>query len=56
MDFQPHKDHVELKGFGFATFDDIASHVQYTPDGALIAFDTTSYGRQDTILVVVSRS
>jgi hypothetical protein len=52
MDFRHNKDHIELKGFGFATFDDVASHVQYTPDGALIAFDSTSYGVQDTILVV----
>jgi hypothetical protein len=52
MDFQPDKDHIELKGFNFTTFDDVASHVQYTSDGALIAFDTTSYGVQDTILVV----
>jgi hypothetical protein len=52
MDFQPKKDHIELKGFGFTTFDDVASHLQSTPDGALIAFDTTSYGVQDTILVI----
>ncbi len=51
FDFQPAKDRIELKGFGLTTFDDVASHIQYTLDGALIGLTTSWYG-QDTILVV----
>jgi hypothetical protein len=46
-DFQNTKDHIQLEGFGFESFNDVASHIQYTADGALITFDAS-----DTILVV----
>ncbi|HKR86797.1 MAG TPA: hypothetical protein VJS38_01355 [Phenylobacterium sp.] len=46
MDFEPGKDRIELQGFGFAGFQDLASHFQTTADGVLISFDT-----QDDILV-----
>jgi hypothetical protein len=52
MDFESGKDHIELKGFGFTNFADVSGLVQSTPDGALITFDTTSYGLHDSILVV----
>ena len=51
MDFQAGKDHIELKDFGFTDFSDVAGHVHDTPDGALITFDTISYGHDDSILV-----
>jgi len=47
MDFEPGKDHIELDGFGFASFNDVAPLIQYTADGALITFDT-----DNSILVV----
>jgi Ca2+-binding RTX toxin-like protein len=46
MDFQPGKDHIELDGFGFGTFQVLASHFQATPNGVLISFDAN-----DDILV-----
>jgi hypothetical protein len=39
MDFQPGQDRIELKGFCFRCFQDLASHFQATPDGVLISFD-----------------
>jgi Ca2+-binding RTX toxin-like protein len=47
MDFQPGQDHIELKGFGFNNFNDVASHIQDTPNGALITFDAN-----DSVLIV----
>ena len=52
LDFQSGKDHIQLRDFGFTSFDDVASHLQSTSDGAVIAFDTMSFGVQDSILVV----
>jgi hypothetical protein len=46
MDFQPGKDRIELDGFGFSGFQDVAKLFQSTPDGALISFDAN-----DDILV-----
>lgn len=46
MDFQLGKDIIELAGFGFTGFQDLASHFQATPDGVLISFDAN-----DDILV-----
>ncbi len=46
-DFETGKDHIELDGYGFGNFNDIASKIQYTTDGALIIFDAN-----DSILVV----
>ena len=46
MDFQPGKDRIELDGFGFGSFQDLATHFQNTPDGTLISFDAA-----DDILV-----
>jgi hypothetical protein len=39
MDFEPGKDRIELDGFGFSGFADLASHFQTTADGVLISFD-----------------
>ena len=47
MDFQPGKDHIELQGFSFNGFSDLASHVQDTSQGALITFDAN-----DSVLVM----
>jgi hypothetical protein len=47
MDFQQGKDHIELDGYGLKNFKDVASHIQYTADGALITFDAS-----DSILLV----
>jgi len=46
MDFQPGKDHIELEGFGFTSFKDLATHFTATADGVLISFD-----QMDDILV-----
>jgi len=46
MDFQPGKDRIELDGFGFAGFQDLATHFQAAADGVLISFDAN-----DDILV-----
>ena len=46
MDFEPGKDHIELKGSGFTSFQDLASHIQDTVAGSLISFDAS-----DSILV-----
>lgn len=53
-DFTPGQDHIQLVDFGFTGFNDVASLIQYTPDGALITFDTVSYYNNplhDSILV-----
>jgi hypothetical protein len=39
MDFEPGKDRIELDGFSFSGFADLASHFQTTADGVLISFD-----------------
>jgi hypothetical protein len=39
LDFQLGKDHLELDGFGFSGFQDLASHFQPTVGGVLISFD-----------------
>ncbi|MDB5449835.1 MAG: hypothetical protein JWQ52_963 [Phenylobacterium sp.] len=39
MDFQPGKDRIELDGFGFGSFQVLASHFRTTPEGVLISFD-----------------
>ena len=46
MDFQTGKDHIDLSNYEFASFQDVAGDIQYTPDGALIAFDAN-----DSVLV-----
>jgi Ca2+-binding RTX toxin-like protein len=46
-DFQPGKDHIELDGFGFGSFNDVANDIQYNANGALITFDPN-----DSIVVV----
>lgn len=46
MDFQPAKDHIELDGFGFGSFQALAKLFHTTPDGVLISFDAN-----DDILV-----
>jgi len=46
-DFERGKDHIDLKAFGFGGFNDLASHIQDTQDGALIVFDAN-----DSILVL----
>ena len=47
MDFQPGVDHIQLNGFGFGSFSDLAQHIQYTPQGASIVFDAN-----DSILII----
>ncbi|HKT53630.1 MAG TPA: hypothetical protein VJP88_04215 [Caulobacteraceae bacterium] len=39
MDFQPGKDRIELEGFGFGGFNDVAKLFQTTADGTLISLD-----------------
>ncbi len=39
MDFQPGKDRIELAGFGFGSFQDVANLFHATPEGVLISFD-----------------
>jgi len=52
MDFQPGKDHIELDGFGFNGFADLASHFEETADGVLIGFD----GNDDILLRGVTKA
>ena len=42
-DFQPGQDIIDLRNFGFTGFNDVASLIQYTSDGALITFETIAY-------------
>ena len=42
MDFEPGKDRIELDGFGLTGFQDLASHLQTTPDGVLISLDAAN--------------
>ena len=42
MDFEGGTDHIELNGFGFTKFSDIANDIQYNADGALITFDSSN--------------
>jgi Ca2+-binding RTX toxin-like protein len=46
-DFERGKDHIDLKAFGFGSFNDVASLIEDTQNGALISFDAN-----DSILVV----
>jgi hypothetical protein len=46
-DFERGKDHIDLRAFGFSSFNDVASHIEDTQNGALISFDAN-----DSILVV----
>ncbi|CAN7647806.1 hypothetical protein LJR225_005083 [Phenylobacterium sp. LjRoot225] len=39
MDFQLGKDHIELDGFGFSGFEELAANFQTTSEGVLISFD-----------------
>jgi len=50
MDFEPGKDRIELDGLGVASFANLSSHFQTTPDGVLISFDPTD-GAANSILV-----
>jgi hypothetical protein len=43
MDFEPGKDRIELDGFSFTGFADLASHFETTTDGVLITFDSDYY-------------
>lgn len=40
MDFRPGEDHIELKGFDFTSYAQLASDFHMTPDGLLITFDS----------------
>lgn len=42
MDFESGKDHIQLQGFGFTSFEDLASHFQDTDQGLQISFDATN--------------
>jgi hypothetical protein len=42
MDFELGKDRIEIDGFGFSGFADLASHFQTTSDGVLISLDADS--------------
>jgi len=46
LDFEPEKDRIELDGFGFSGFEDLAAHFQTTAGGVLISFSAS-----DDILV-----
>lgn len=39
MDYRPGVDRIELVGFGFSSFQEVASYLQTTPDGVLLSFD-----------------
>src|SRR5262249_54404256 len=41
MDFEPGSDHVQLNGFAFTGFADLANDIQYSAAGALITFDAS---------------
>jgi Ca2+-binding RTX toxin-like protein len=47
MDFHQGLDRIDLQGFGFGSFDQLAPHIVSTAHGELISFDAT-----DSILVV----
>jgi len=47
MDFRQGSDHIELRGFGFSSFSQLAADISSTAHGELITF-----GANDTILVV----
>jgi hypothetical protein len=36
------KDRIELNGFGFSSFQDLAGHLQGAPDGMMLVFDESS--------------
>jgi Ca2+-binding RTX toxin-like protein len=46
MDFKPGLDHIELKAYGFTSFNSVADLITNTAQGALITFDAN-----DSILV-----